>query len=310
MKQTSVLFRSIAVAAAVMFAASPAAAHEGAIGEGGPIVVRVDAGFGDYGDGRWGNGEFELHVEPGVEVIALGFESEPMAKVDADGNMFGNLNSVTWKMNQSPTMDMDMGMDIDMAAPATAPLPMDMNAGMDMGMAEGASDEPVWEWQRGGGSLQMHDHRIHFMAASIAPEIADGGDISKFAMPFLVDGEEFVVRGALVFTPALDPVRAAELVAAGAELTTSVETDSSSITSTDDMDMGDAGMGGDADNEMDMTQDAMPVSAANDGVAEAAGRVGVAAAEPDSGSNIMIIWSVLGGVAVLGLVAIAIKRRS
>ena len=51
-KQTSVLFRSIAVAAAVMFAASPAAAHEGAIGEGGPIVVRVDTGFGDSVDGR------------------------------------------------------------------------------------------------------------------------------------------------------------------------------------------------------------------------------------------------------------------
>lgn len=164
-----------------------ASAHDGAIGEQGPFTVRIDspatlpAGI----EGRWGNGELELHVPSGVEVISYGLDGEAMAKVDKDGNMFYNTLSPTWAMNQSMNMDMGSG---------------------------DAKTEPVWKWAQGGGSLQYHDHRIHFMAAAVDPSLANGGDVASFTLKFSVNDEPLEVKGTIVFDPSLDPAKAAELV--------------------------------------------------------------------------------------------------
>ena len=188
---------------ALLSVAAPAAAHEGMIGEGGPFRVDVTAGLPAEIDGRFGNGELELHVPAGMEVVALGLGGEPFAKVDADGTMFGNTNSQTWAMARDADMTGMGGTDV-----STDP-----------------TIEPDWQFVAGGGSLQYHDHRIHFMAASIEPALADGGVVAPFSLPFVIDGVGVDVIGNLVFDPSLDPETAEQLLAAGAGATTGTTPD-------------------------------------------------------------------------------------
>jgi hypothetical protein len=190
---TRIAGMSAVAAFALTALGAPASAHEGALGDGGPFTIRVDsptklpAGI----DARWGNGEVEFHVEPGIELVAFGTDGEPMAKVDKDGNMFGNTLSPTWQMNKTADMSAGMNAETDPTA------------------------EPNWEWQQAGGSLMYHEHRIHFMAASVDPAIAEGGDVSTFALKFTVNSKPLDITGALVFDPSLDTAKAEQLIEAG-----------------------------------------------------------------------------------------------
>jgi LPXTG-motif cell wall-anchored protein len=177
--------------------AAPAAAHEGEIGNGGPFRVEVTSNALPSGvELRIGNGELEMHVPSGTEIVALGVENEPFTRVDADGNMFGNRNSPTWWM----------GLD---GGKGTPPVGLDFTA------------DPDWEWVKAGGSMQYHDHRIHFMASSIDPRFTDGGEVFDFTLPFLVNGDGKAVSGVLVFDPALDPDGAKRLLAGTSPVATS-----------------------------------------------------------------------------------------
>jgi hypothetical protein len=198
MRKHAQLALFVSLVAALLGFAGQAHAHDGALGDGGPFTVRIDtpATLPNGIEARWGNGEVEFHVPTGVEMIAYGFENEPMARVDKDGNMFANTLSPTWRMNQSDAMDMSGG---------------------------DSSNEPVWEWVQGGGSLQYHEHRVHFMAAGVSPEIANGGDVALFTLDFSVNNTPLTISGALVFDPSLEPATAATLVAAGAAGTASNE---------------------------------------------------------------------------------------
>jgi hypothetical protein len=187
----------VAFAATTLSFAAPAGAHEGAIGEGGPFRVEITSELPGGLDGRFGNGELEIHVVAGIEVVALGISNEPMVKLDAEGNMFGNENSPTWMMVKDG-----------------------MNVSPHMGSMNGdAAGEPDWVWVQSGGALQYHEHRIHFMASGVDPSIADGGVVASFSLPMLVDGDAVAITGDLVFDPSLDPAAAADLVAAGAAST-------------------------------------------------------------------------------------------
>jgi len=171
------------------------------LGYGGPFEVRVDSGFmsidtctpdGDPEcDGAvFANGEVDIHLPQGRTIVALGYEDEPMAMLDEEGNMFGNILSPSWWLNS----------DENMGKPPT-------NAN--------AKAEPEWVWQRSGGALSYHEHRVHFMAAAVDPAISNGGDVSTFELKFIVDGSPEVVKGALVFVPEKDPDQARCLVQAG-----------------------------------------------------------------------------------------------
>jgi hypothetical protein len=184
------LFRRTLLAATVIscvLASTPAQAHEGPLGDGGPFRVEIASGLPEQIDARFGNGEIELHVSAGTEIVVIGYEREPFAKIDAEGNMFGNLNSPTWWM----TLDKGHG---------SAPRGLDLS-------------QPNWEWVRAGGSLQYHDHRVHYMVSSIDESLHQGGQVFDFALPFIVDGAEVSVTGAMVFDPTLDPAGAERLIA-------------------------------------------------------------------------------------------------
>jgi hypothetical protein len=185
MKPTSILTRILPAAflAAVAFA-TPASAHESPVGDQGPFKVEMITPDPAGIESRWGNGEVEFHVEPGTELIVIGLEKEQMVKVDKEGNMFANENSPSWWANQPEGQ-----------IPANAT----------------ASAEPNWVWKMGGGSLQFHDHRFHFMDGSIDPATADGSVIFEFGLPILVNGEATELRGNLVFDSTLDPAAADKL---------------------------------------------------------------------------------------------------
>jgi hypothetical protein len=174
----------VAFAAGCLAFAAPASAHNDPVGDGGPFRIEITEGLPAEIEAKWGNGEVEFHVPTGTELVAIGAEGEQFVKVDAEGNMFFNGVSPTWWLNMDASM-----------IPATAD----------------AKAEPQWEWKQGGGGLQYHDHRIHFMAASIADDINDGDNVFEFSLPFLVNGTETTVRGALVFDSTLDPEGAAAL---------------------------------------------------------------------------------------------------
>lgn len=178
------LFRALVASTLALLAVpTQASAHEGALGDGGPFRIEITTPLPSEVEARWGNGELELHVPTGMEIIALGVDGEPFAKVDAEGNMFGNEKSPTWWLS--------MGDKVPAEADSKA--------------------SPEWAWVRGGGSMQYHDHRIHFMAASLDPSLEDGSSVFDFALPFIIDGTEVVAKGSLVFDSTLDPSAAAAL---------------------------------------------------------------------------------------------------
>jgi len=160
---------------------TPALAHEGSLGDMGPFRIEMITPDPSGVETRWGNGEVEFHVEPGTSVVVIGLEKEEMVKVDADGNMFFNENSPSWWNNQP------QGEIPDTASSSAA---------------------PNWVWKMGGGSMQFHDHRFHFMDNSINPSTTDGSVVFEFGLPIVVNGESTELRGTMVFDSTIDPASA------------------------------------------------------------------------------------------------------
>lgn len=168
------LFKNTLAATAVAVAFAPTAlAHEGPIGDGEQFRVEMSTVDPTGITSRWGHGEVEFHVEPGIELVVIGLEKEPMVKIDVEGNMFANENSPTWWANQPGGK-----------VPATATAVADSN----------------WVWKKGGGSLQYNDFRFRFMGGSVDPTTAiDGAVFLEFVLPIIVDGAETELRGAVVY---------------------------------------------------------------------------------------------------------------
>lgn len=184
MTLTRLFKTTLAATAASLALVAPAFAHEGNLGDGGPFRIEMVTADPAGIESRWGNGEVEFHVEPGTELIVIGMEKEPMVKVDAEGNMFANENSPSWWANQP-----------------SGEIPANATSGA----------EPNWVWKMGGGSLQFHDHRFHYMDNSIDPATADATVLFEFGLPVQVNGTEIELRGNMVFDSTLDP-RAAEIL--------------------------------------------------------------------------------------------------
>jgi hypothetical protein len=185
-RKAVVIVMAVLVLVSMLASTAPAFGHEGLIGDGGPFRIELTSGLPESIDATWGNGEVELHVPAGMEVLVFGVADEPFVMLDADGNMMANEKSPTWAMVKGGGHGGTAGTD--------------------------AKAEPEWVWVRSGGSLQFHDHRIHFMAATVDPALAAGGVVSSFRLPFMIDGERVDVSGNLVFDPSIDPEAAARLV--------------------------------------------------------------------------------------------------
>lgn len=120
-----------------------------------------------------GDSFVQLTAQAGVEVVVLGYDDEPYLRISPDGTVEVNTVSPAYQLNRDR-----YGRDGDLAA-------------------ADADAAPVWR-QEGSASVALwHDHRVHWMVPSRAPA-GDGGLVSNWQLPLLVDGDAVTVNGSLV----------------------------------------------------------------------------------------------------------------
>ncbi len=133
-----------------------------------------------------GDAFLELSVDPGREVIILGYDEEPYLRIRPDGTVEQNALSPAVGLNEGR-----YGGDIQVRADSSA--------------------EPEWVVIGDGGRTAWHDHRTHWMLES-DPVAAPNGVIQEFDVPLEVDGERVLAEGRLLLVD--DPFPWAYLVAA------------------------------------------------------------------------------------------------
>jgi hypothetical protein len=187
-------------AAAVVLPAAPAAADPPAPGDYSSEVTAIEPAVDTVTIEVVGGDSFLLlEVEPGTEVVVIGYDDEPFVRVQADGTVEQNQSSTATYLND------------DRYAEVTIP---ERLAGVD------ASElEPEWEQVGTGGTYAWHDHRIHWMAPNAPPAVGRGGTFEwSGPVPLLVDGERVEVSGRIRYHEAVSPLPwiAGGLVAAAA----------------------------------------------------------------------------------------------
>jgi hypothetical protein len=115
-------------------------------------------------------GDSHVRVRSDAVAVAIpGYEGEPYLRIDPDGTVWANENSVTRLINASR-------------------------------YGESAGDVPdEVDWKRIGsdGAAMWHDHRIHWMNPVYGPTAGDGGVVQTWDIPMTVDGVATVVSGSL-----------------------------------------------------------------------------------------------------------------
>lgn len=113
-------------------------------------------------------------------VTVLGYEDEPYLRIGPDG-VFENHNSPAAYLNQDRY--------------ALTPVPSGV----------GPEVTPRWRKVTDASAFAWHDHRIHWMAATLPPQAkANPGVatvIQEWTVPFMLDGEALMVRGRLRWVP-------------------------------------------------------------------------------------------------------------
>jgi hypothetical protein len=172
--------RALALAVAVaLLAASPASAHQGnpnyrsVVDSITPAVKGVTLHVLNYDD------RFELTNHSGRTVTVQGYDREPYARVLADGTVEVNKRSPAY-LNDDRFADVKVPASADPKAP------------------------PQWSVVDKTGSLQWHDHRMHWMSKSLPPQVKDKSKRTKvfdYAIPLRIGGQSGSIRGTLLWQP-------------------------------------------------------------------------------------------------------------
>jgi hypothetical protein len=133
-----------------------------------------------------GDSFLQVTVQPGHEVEIPGYFDEPYLWIDRDGTVWLNQNSPAYYINLDRYGNADIPGDLD---------------------AEG---EPRWVQVGSGGQYAWHDHRSHWMSPDPPPVVSrtERQLIFPWEVPVLVDGQETVVHGELIWVPSVSPVPA------------------------------------------------------------------------------------------------------
>ena len=127
---------------------------------------------------------FALTVQPGHEVVVLGYDAEPYLRIAPDGTVYENHVSPARYYNQDRY--------------ATTTPPPEANAAA-------ATAHPDWQVIGTGGSWVWHDHRIHWMSPKAPPAIkgkeSQTVQLLEWHVPMTVDGTAVAVDGLLRYTP-------------------------------------------------------------------------------------------------------------
>ncbi len=123
---------------------------------------------------------FDDHVvltnDSGSDILILGYDGEPYARMSADGRVEVNLNSPTYYLNE------------DRFANVALPERADKKA------------KPAWEEVESTGRFEWHDHRSHYMSEGTPPQVKDESQRTKvfdYRIPIEVDGKSAAINGTL-----------------------------------------------------------------------------------------------------------------
>lgn len=111
-----------------------------------------------------GDSFVELTVEPGVEVMVLGYNGEDYLRFDADGTVHQNERSPSRWLND------DRFSNVEVPPEATP------------------DAEPEWTQVSDDGQFAWHDHRSHWMNEARPPAAGPGDVILEAVIPIIVDG--------------------------------------------------------------------------------------------------------------------------
>jgi hypothetical protein len=119
----------------------------------------------------------ELVDKSGHEVVIYGYEGEPYARILKDGTVQVNKLSPAKYLN-------------DTRFPVESSVPPSANA----------KAPPKWETTDDSGTFLWHDHRMHYGAESVPPQVKDTSKKTKvfdYEIPIRVDGKKGAIDGTL-----------------------------------------------------------------------------------------------------------------
>ena len=171
---------AVACAAVALAVAAPALAHEGnpnflsRIDRVTPPTQGVSVEVLNRDD------RMLLHNTSGQDVVILGYDEEPYARVLADGTVQVNTDSEAYYLNDDRFADVEVPGGVD---------------------GKGA---PRWKELSRNGRFEWHDHRFHWMAQGTPPQVEDESVRTKvfdWSVPIEVGSERGAIAGTLFWTP-------------------------------------------------------------------------------------------------------------
>jgi hypothetical protein len=138
-----------------------------------PAVSGIDVQVLNFDD------SLELNNDSGRTVIVRGYRGEPYVRIAADGTVAVNHNSPSYYRNDDRFAE---GVTVPPTARPTAP--------------------PDWQTVDKTGRYAWHDHRIHWMARSVPPQVTDQHRRTKvfdWKVPLAVGGKPAAIDGSLVW---------------------------------------------------------------------------------------------------------------
>ena len=121
-----------------------------------------------------------LHNTSGEDVLILGYDEEPYARVLADGTVEVNTDSEAYYLNDDRFANVEVPAGVD------------------------GKGEPRWKEVSRNGRFEWHDHRFHWMAEGTPPQVKDESVRTKvydWTVPIEVGGERGAIAGTLFWTP-------------------------------------------------------------------------------------------------------------
>ena len=147
--------------------AGPAAADAARPGDVRSQVTAVTpSSAGIHAEVLGGDSFLHLRVDPGTEVVVIGYQEEPYLRVAADGTVQINDRSPARWLNEKRLADVPVPPSADPTAP------------------------PAWRTIGHGGSVSWHDHRTHWMATT-KPD----PPVREWSVPLRVDDRAVTIEG-------------------------------------------------------------------------------------------------------------------
>jgi hypothetical protein len=126
---------------------------------------------------------FELTNHSKQDVLILGYQDEPYARVLADGTVEQNVNSPAYYLND------DRYANVEVPSSATA------------------KATPKWKVLDRTGSFQWHDHRMHYMGKGTPGSVKDKAQrqkIQDYTIPISIGSAKGAITGAYWWSPQKD----------------------------------------------------------------------------------------------------------